>query len=305
MERCGLQPEYRESSAEAFYDRLQWLKNRGCIFPDEALARVHDEAIEEGRKARVTRGEATWVASLLTLYPEMFPGPLNHSLAGRALRGGIWSMETVQIRDYATDKHRSVDDTPAGGGAGMVMRADVLGSAVDHVLRQRPAAPLLAMTPRGRPLTQAFVRELAAGPGVSILCGRFEGIDERLFEARPIIPVSVGDYVLSGGEVGALVLLDACVRLLPGVMGAASSGEEESFENGLLEYPHYTRPVEWEGRTIPEVLRSGDHARIAAWRQARAAADTRSRRPDLVERHGGARRPPPSGAQREEESEET
>ncbi|HET9639807.1 MAG TPA: tRNA (guanosine(37)-N1)-methyltransferase TrmD [Allosphingosinicella sp.] len=245
-----------------------------------------------------------WSATVLTLYPEMFPGPLGVSLAGRALEQETWSLETVQIRDFATDKHRSVDDTPAGGGAGMVMRADVLGAAVDEVLQRHPQAPLLAMTPRGKPLTQAFVRELAAGPGVSILCGRFEGIDERLFEARPIVPVSVGDYVLSGGEIGALVLLDACVRLLPGVMGAASSGEEESFESGLLEYPHYTRPVEWEGRRIPEVLRSGDHARIAAWRQAKAAADTRSRRPDLVERHRDARRPPPSGAQREEESEE-
>jgi tRNA (guanine37-N1)-methyltransferase len=245
----------------------------------------------------------SWAATVLTLYPEMFPGPLGISLAGRALQEAIWSLEAIQIRDFATDKHRSVDDTPAGGGAGMVMRTDVLGAAVDHVLAQHPDAPLLAMTPRGRPLTQAFVRELAAGPGVSILCGRFEGIDERLFEARPIVPVSVGDYVLSGGEIGALVLLDACVRLLPGVMGAASSGEEESFESGLLEYPHFTRPVIWEGRTIPEVLRSGDHARIAAWRQAQAVADTRSRRPDLVERHRDARRPPPSGAQREEESE--
>jgi tRNA (guanine37-N1)-methyltransferase len=232
----------------------------------------------------------------------MFPGPLGISLAGRALQQDKWSLDPVQIRDFATDKHRSVDDTPAGGGAGMVMRADVLGAAVDHVLARQPEAPLLAMTPRGKPLTQAFVRELAAGPGVSILCGRFEGIDERLFEARPIIPVSVGDYVLSGGEIGALVLLDACVRLLPGVMGAASSGEEESFEGGLLEYPHYTRPVTWEGRTIPEVLRSGDHARIAAWRQARAMSDTRSRRPDLVESHRDPRRPPPSVAQREEES---
>ncbi len=247
----------------------------------------------------------TWAANVLSLYPDMFPGPLGLSLAGRALVQGIWTLEATQIRNFANDKHRSVDDTPAGGGAGMVMRADVLGTAVDHVLERSPRAPLLAMTPRGRPLTQAFVRELAAGPGVSILCGRFEGIDERLFEARPIIPVSVGDYVLSGGEVGALVLLDACVRLLPGVMGAASSGEEESFESGLLEYPHYTRPVIWEGRTIPEVLRSGDHARIAAWRQARAVSDTRSRRPDLVERRRDARRPPPSGAQREEESEET
>jgi len=247
----------------------------------------------------------SWSATILTLYPDMFPGPLEHSLAGRALGDGKWALETVQIRDFAADKHRSVDDTPAGGGAGMVMRADVLGAAVDHVLAQCPDAPLLAMTPRGRPLTQALVRELAAGPGVSILCGRFEGIDERLFEARPIITVSVGDYVLSGGEIGALVLLDACVRLLPGVMGAASSGEEESFESGLLEYPHYTRPVIWEGRRIPEVLRSGDHARIAAWREAMAAADTRSRRPDLIARHGDARRPPPSGARREEESEET
>jgi tRNA (guanine37-N1)-methyltransferase len=246
----------------------------------------------------------TWPAIILTLYPEMFPGPLGHSLAGRALADGIWWLETVQMRDFATDRHRSVDDTPAGGGAGMVMRADVLAAAVDSVLGRWPGVPMLAMTPRGEPLTQGLVRELAGGPGVSILCGRFEGIDERLFEARPIRPVSVGDYVLSGGEVGALALLDACIRLLPGVMGAASSGEEESFEAGLLEYPHYTRPQEWEGRTIPEVLRSGDHARIAAWRKDRAESDTRSRRPDLVERHGDARRPPPSGARHEEESEE-
>jgi tRNA (guanine37-N1)-methyltransferase len=242
----------------------------------------------------------TWAATILTLYPEMFPGPLGVSLAGRALGEGIWSLETVQIRDFASDRHRSVDDTPAGGGAGMVMRADVLARAVDDVLARRPATPMLAMTPRGAPLTQALVRELAAGPGVSILCGRFEGIDERLFDARPVLPVSIGDFVLSGGETAALALLDACVRLLPGVMGAASSGEDESFESGLLEYPHYTRPLEWEGRRIPEVLRSGDHARIAAWRRERALADTRSRRPDLVERHGDARRPPPSGAQRED-----
>ena len=242
-----------------------------------------------------------FAATVLTLYPEMFPGPLGQSLAGRALGEGIWSLNTVQIRDFATDKHRSVDDTPAGGGAGMVMRADVLASAVDHVLGRGPEVLLIAMTPRGEPLTQELVRELAAGPGVSILCGRFEGMDERLFDARPIRQISIGDYVLSGGEMAAIVLLDACIRLLPGVMGAASSGEEESFEAGLLEYPQYTRPYEWEGRTIPEVLRSGDHAKIAAWRKARAVEDTRSRRPDLIERHGGARRPPPSGAQHEDE----
>ena len=243
----------------------------------------------------------TWAATILTLYPEMFPGPLGHSLAGRALGEGIWSIDTVQIRDFATDRHRSVDDTPAGGGAGMVLKVDVLASAVDHVLERNRAVPMLAMSPRGRPLDQALVRELAAGPGVSVLCGRFEGFDERLFEGRPVVPVSIGDYVLSGGETGAFVLLDACIRLLPGVMGAASSGDEESFESGLLEYPHYTRPVDWEGRTIPEVLRSGDHAKIAAWRKQRAEEDTRLRRPDLIERHGGARRQSPSGAQRREQ----
>lgn len=240
----------------------------------------------------------TWAATILTLYPEMFPGPLGVSLAGRALAEGTWSLDTVQIRDFATDRHRSVDDTPAGGGVGMVMRADVLAAALDSVADARPK---LVMSPRGEPLTQGLVRELSAGPGVTMMCGRFEGMDERFFEARPVRPVSVGDYVLSGGEPAALVLLDACVRLLPGVMGAASSGDEESFESGLLEYPHYTRPVEWEGRTIPEVLRSGDHAKIAAWRKQRAEAETRLRRPDLIERHGGARRPSPSGAQREEE----
>jgi tRNA (guanine37-N1)-methyltransferase len=243
----------------------------------------------------------TWAATILTLYPEMFPGPLGVSLAGRALAEGTWSLETVQIRDFATDKHKSVDDTPAGGGAGMVMRADILAAALDSVPDGRPK---LVMSPRGKPLDQAFVRNLSAGPGVTILCGRFEGMDERLFEARPLIPVSIGDYVLSGGEPAALTLLDACIRLLPGVMGAPSSGEEESFESGLLEYPHYTRPVEWEGRRIPEVLRSGDHAKIAAWRKQRAEAETRLRRPDLIERHGDARRPSPSGAQREKNKDE-
>ncbi len=228
----------------------------------------------------------TFAATVLTLYPEMFPGPLGLSLAGRALGEGRWSLDAVNIRNFATDKHRSVDDTPAGGGAGMVLRADVVARAIDHVADDRP---VLAMTPRGAPLTQARVRSLAACPGAVILCGRFEGFDERLFEARAIEEVAIGDYVLSGGEMGALVLLDACVRLLPGVMGAASSGDEESFESGLLEYPHYTRPYEWEGRTIPEVLRSGDHAKIAAWREQRAEDDTRLRRPDLWERHSGAR----------------
>ena len=241
----------------------------------------------------------TFAATVITLYPEMFPGPLGVSLAGRALAEGRWSLDTVQIRDFAADKHRTVDDTPAGGGAGMVLRADVLAAAVDHARSAHPGSPVLAMTPRGRPLTQARVRELAAGPGVTLLCGRFEGFDERIFAARDIEEVSVGDIVLSGGEPAALMLLDACIRLLPGVMGAPSSGAEESFENGLLEYPHYTRPVTWEGRTIPEVLRSGDHAKIAAWRKLQAEIDTRSRRPDLWERHEGARVQSASGARRE------
>ncbi len=241
----------------------------------------------------------TFAATVLTLYPEMFPGPLGVSLAARAREDGKWSLDTVQIRDFAVDKHRTVDDTPAGGGAGMVLRVDVLAAAVDHALALHPGCPVLAMTPRGRPLTQARVRELAAGPGVTILCGRFEGFDERIFEARAVEEVSVGDIVLSGGEPAALMLLDACIRLLPGVMGAPSSGAEESFENGLLEYPHYTRPAEWEGRTIPEVLRSGDHAKIAEWRKRRSEIDTRLRRPDLWERHDGARVQPASGARRE------
>ena len=239
----------------------------------------------------------TFRATVLTLYPEMFPGPLGTSLAGKALAEGKWSLEARNIRDHAIDKHRTVDDTPAGGGAGMVLRCDVLAAALDAASDDRP---MLAMTPRGSPLTQARVRELSAGEGAIILCGRFEGFDERIFQARPVEPVSIGDYVLSGGELGAMVLIDACVRLLPGIMGAASSGEEESFETGLLEYPHYTRPVEWEGRTIPEVLRSGDHARIAAWRHAQAVEDTRLRRPDLIERHGGASQAPPSGARRKD-----
>lgn len=242
----------------------------------------------------------TFAATVLTLYPEMFPGPLGASLAGRALAAGAWSLKTVQIRDFASNKHHTVDDTPAGGGAGMVLRVDVLAAAVDHALATQPRCPVLAMTPRGKPITQTRIRELAAGPGVTLLCGRFEGFDERIFEGRPVEEVSLGDIVLSGGEPAAIAILDACIRLLPGVMGAPSSGAEESFEEGLLEYPHYTRPVEWEGRTIPEVLRSGDHAKISAWRKQRAEEDTRSRRPDLWERHRGARVKPASGARHDE-----
>ncbi len=231
-----------------------------------------------------------FATQILTLYPKMFPGPLGVSLAGRALEEGKWACSPINIRDFATDKHRTVDDTPAGGGAGMVLRADILSAAVEHAIAAHPEAPVLAMTPRGTPITQSRIRELASGPGVTILCGRFEGFDERLFDAHPEIDqVSMGDIILSGGEIGALMLLDACIRLLPGVMGADSSGVEESFEQGLLEYPHYTRPNDWEGRMIPEVLRSGDHAKIAAWRKSQAEIDTRLRRPDLWERYKDAR----------------
>ncbi len=241
----------------------------------------------------------SFVARILTLYPEMFPGPLGTALAGRALAQGVWQIEAQNIRDVATDRHRSVDDTPAGGGAGMVLRADVVAAAVDDATRHHPALPIMAMTPRGTPISQARVRALAAGPGAIILCGRFEGFDERIFEARPHIEqISMGDIILSGGEIAALMLLDACIRLLPGVMGAASSGDDESFETGILEYPQYTRPTEWEGRMIPQMLRSGDHAKIRAWRRARAEEDTRLRRPDLWERYVSARGQLASGAQR-------
>ena len=223
-----------------------------------------------------------FAATVLTLYPEMFPGPLGVSLSGKALDKGLWSLDTVQIRDFAENKHRSVDDTPAGGGPGMVLRADVVARAVDSVANDD--RPRLLMSPRGRPLTQDFVRELAAGPGVVILCGRFEGVDERVIEGRELIEVSIGDYVLSGGEIAAMVLLDAAVRLIDGVMGKVESGSEESFETGLLEYPHYTRPQVWEGRTIPEVLTSGDHAAIARWKRGEAERITRERRPDLWNR---------------------
>ena len=221
-----------------------------------------------------------WRATVLTLFPEMFPGPLGVSLAGRALASGVWSLEARDIRNAATDKHRSVDDTPAGGGPGMVLRADVLAAAIDaaEIAAERPR---LLMSPRGTPLTQKRVMELAAGPGPLIVCGRFEGIDQRVIEARGLEEVSIGDYVLSGGEIAALALIDACVRLLPGVMGKPSSGTDESFSDGLLEYPQYTRPQEFEGRTIPDVLVSGDHARVEAWRRAEAEALTLARRPDL------------------------
>ena len=244
----------------------------------------------------------TFAATILTLYPEMFPGPLGASLAGKALERGDWSLDTLQIRDFALDKHKNVDDTPAGGGAGMVLKCDVLGRAVDHAIEAQPKVPILAMTPRGKPITQARIREIASGPGVTLICGRFEGFDERLFDARPQIEqVSLADIVLSGGELAALTILDACIRLLPGVMGAPNSGTEESFEDGLLEYPHYTRPQEWEGRTIPEVLRSGDHAKIAAWRKSKSEEITRLRRPDLWERYSGAPVQSASGARRKNE----
>jgi len=221
-----------------------------------------------------------WRATVLTLFPEMFPGPLGVSLAGKALSSGLWSLEARDIRQAATDRHRSVDDTPAGGGPGMVLRADVLASAIDAA-DITPDRPRLLMSPRGRPLTQSRVRELAAGPGPLIVCARFEGVDQRVIEARGLEEVSIGDYVLSGGEIAAMAVIDACVRLLPGVMGKLASGAEESFSEGLLEYPQYTRPQEFEGQPIPEVLLSGDHARVAAWRRAEAEALTRARRPDL------------------------
>ena len=221
-------------------------------------------------------------ASILTLYPEMFPGPLGISLAGEGLRKGLWSLDTHQIREHGIGRHRNVDDNPAGGGAGMVLRCDVLAAAIDAAVPADDARPRLLMSPRGRPLKQEQVRDWAEGPGLVIVCGRFEGVDERVIEGRNLIEVSIGDYILSGGEMAALTLLDACVRLIPGVMGKVASGEDESFENGLLEYPHYTRPREWEGRGLPDALLSGDHARIAKWRREQAEQITRERRPDLL-----------------------
>jgi len=225
-------------------------------------------------------------ATILTLYPEMFPGPLGASLCGKALAAGIWTLDARNIREHGIGAHRAVDDTPAGGGSGMVMRADVLAAAIDAAVAPDDRRSRLLMSPRGVPLTQARVRELAAGPGALIVCGRFEGVDERVIGGRDLEEISVGDYVLSGGEIAAMALLDACVRLLPGVMGAAESAAEESFEQGLLEYPHYTRPQEWEGRTIPKVLTSGDHAKVAAWRRCEAERLTIERRPDLLAGRG-------------------
>ncbi len=223
-----------------------------------------------------------FAASILTLFPEMFPGPLGHSLAGDALARGLWSLEARDIREHGLGRHRAVDDTPAGGGPGMVMRADVLAASLDAALAPDDPRPRLLMSPRGAPFTQRRAREWAAGPGLVILCPRFEGVDERIVEARALIEVSIGDYVLSGGEIAALAVLDACVRLIPGVMGKSESGESESFEAGLLEYPQYTRPRQWEGRAIPDVLLSGDHKAIEKWRRDIASHITGERRPDLA-----------------------
>jgi len=220
----------------------------------------------------------TWRASVLTLFPAMFPGPLGTSLAGRALERAVWSLEARDIRSFATDRHRTVDDTPFGGGAGMVMRPDIIDAALAGFDDGRP---MIYLTPRGRPLSQQRVRDLAAGPGAVLLCGRYEGVDERVIAARRLEEVSIGDYILSGGEPAALVLLDACIRLLPGVMGAAESADEESFASFLLEYPHYTRPADWQGHAVPDVLLSGHHGAVAAWRRAEAERITRDRRPDL------------------------
>jgi tRNA (guanine37-N1)-methyltransferase len=227
----------------------------------------------------------TWQATTLTIFPEMFPGPLGVSLAGKARAEGAWDLSVIDIRDYATDRHRSVDDAPFGGGAGMVMRPDVIDAALEAARKAQPDAPAIYMSPRGRPLAQARVRALASGPGVIVLCGRFEGVDERVIAARQLEEISLGDFILSGGEPAAIALIDACVRLLPGVLGAKESLTEESFEQGLLEYPHYTRPQSWQGRAVPDILVSGHHENIRAWRLAEAERLTRERRPDLWSRY--------------------
>jgi tRNA (guanine37-N1)-methyltransferase len=226
-------------------------------------------------------GRPPWRATVLTLFPEMFPGPLGLSLAGQALAAGLWSLRTIQLRDFGIGRHRAVDDTPAGGGAGMVMRPDVIAAAVDHARAGENEAPLIYLSPRGEPLTQALAREFATGRGVILLAGRFEGVDERVIEARAMREISIGDYVLSGGELPAMVLIDACVRLIPGVLGATASLDHESFEAGLLEYPQFTKPRDWDGKDTPEVLLGGDHKKIAEWRRGEAERLTRARRPDL------------------------
>jgi tRNA (guanine37-N1)-methyltransferase len=233
-----------------------------------------------------TNGKPVWTATILTLFPEMFPGPLGHSLAGRALREGIWALEAVDIRAFASDKHRSVDDAPFGGGAGMVMRPDVIDTALTA---RRGPGPLIYLTPRGRLLRQARVRELATEPGLTLLCGRFEGVDQRVLDAHQAEEISLGDFVLSGGEPAALMVMDAVVRLLPGVTGNQASLTDESFEGGLLEYPHYTRPQEWQGRAVPEILVSGHHEKVRAWRQRQSEDITRQRRPDLYEPYAAAK----------------
>ena len=236
-----------------------------------------------------------WSATVLTIFPEMLPGPLAHSLAGKALSAGLWRLDTVDIRDFATDKHRSVDDAPFGGGPGMVLKPDVLDAAIAGA---GGAGPLINLSPRGRPLDQPRVRDLATGPGIRLICSRFEGVDERVLEANEVEEISLGDFVLSGGEPAAIALIDACVRLLPGVVGSVETLDEESFAAGLLEYPHYTRPAVWHGRTVPDTLVSGDHGRVRAWRRAQAELLTRQRRPDLWERYCAAE-PERAGSGRE------
>jgi tRNA (guanine37-N1)-methyltransferase len=228
---------------------------------------------------------APWMATVLTLFEEMFPGSLGQSLAGQGLKDGVWTLETLDIRSFASDKHRSVDDTPFGGGPGMVMRADVVDAAIEKIKAQKPVRPLIYLSPRGRPLNQQRVRELAVGPGLALLCGRYEGVDERLLKVHEIEEVSLGDFILSGGEPAAIAVIDACVRLLPGVMGSDVSGVEESFERGLLEYPHYTRPQAWRGIAVPEVLLSGHHEKIKEWRKCQSEEMTKERRPDLWDRY--------------------
>jgi tRNA (guanine37-N1)-methyltransferase len=235
----------------------------------------------------VAKLDTPWKAKVLTLFPEMFPGTLGLSLAGQGLKDGAWTLEAVDIRDFAYDKHRSVDDAPFGGGPGMVMRPDVVSDAIEAAAKTDPALALIYLTPRGRPLDQDRVRQLAEGPGVTLLCGRFEGLDERVLDAHAMEEISIGDFVLSGGEAAAIAVIDACVRLLPGVVGASESLAEESFEDGLLEYPQYTRPREWKGRAVPQVLVSGHHEKVRDWRQRQAEAITRERRPDLWARYAG------------------